>query len=121
MAALKKEELACVYAALVMMDDDIAVTGDKIATLLKAANVTIEPFWPSLFARALEGIDAKDLLNTIGSAAPVGGGGGAAPAAATSAAPAAGGKEAAPAKKEEKKKEEEVEEGDDDMGLSLFD
>ena len=107
-----KAELACVYSALILADDDVAVTGEKISTILKAANVEVEPYWPGLFAKALEGVNVKDLITNIGS------GVGAAPAAA--AAPAAG---AAPAeaKKEEKKKEEEPEESDDDMGFGLFD
>lgn len=82
---------------------------------MKAANVDVEPYWPGLFAKALEGVNIKDLITNIGSgvgAAP--GGGGAAPAAAAAAAPAA-------AAKEEKKKESEPEESDDDMGLGLFD
>lgn len=57
--------------------------GEKIATLLKAANVDVEPYWPGLFAKALEGVDVKNLISNIGSgvgAAP--GAGGAAPAAA---------------------------------------
>lgn len=53
------QELACVYAALILQDDDVAITGDKIATLLKAAHVEVEPFWPGLFAKALEGVDVK--------------------------------------------------------------
>lgn len=108
------DELACVYAALMLQDDEVAVTAEKIQTVLKAANVNVEPYWPGLFAKALEGVDVKALISNVGS------GVGAAPAAG---APAAGG--AAPAaaadKKEEKKKEEEEEEEDDDMGFGLFD
>lgn len=89
--------------------------GEKIQTILKAANVDVEPYWPGLFAKALEGVNIKELITNIGSGvgsgAPAGG-------AAQSAAPAAAA--AAPAK-EEKKKESEPEESDDDMGLGLFD
>lgn len=56
---------------------------EKISTILKAANVDIEPYWPGLFAKALEGINVKDLITNIGSG--VGTGGGAAPAAAVPA------------------------------------
>lgn len=79
---------------------------------MKAANVDVEPYWPSLFAKALEGINVKDLITNIGS------GVGAAPAAgaAAAAAPVA----AVAEKKEEKKKEESEEEEDDDMGFGRF-
>ncbi|KAF6206986.1 hypothetical protein GE061_018223 [Apolygus lucorum] len=114
---MSKAELACVYSALILIDDDVAVTGEKIQTILKAAAVDIEPYWPGLFAKALEGINPKDLITSIGSG--VGSGapaaGGAAPAAA------AGGAAPAEAKKEEKKKVESDPESDDDMGFGLFD
>lgn len=74
----------------------------------------VEPYWPGLFAKALEGVNIKELITKIGSgvgAAPAGG----------AAAPAAGAPAAAAPAKEEKKKEEEPEESDDDMGLGLFD
>ncbi|KAF5307785.1 hypothetical protein FQR65_LT06656 [Abscondita terminalis] len=110
-------ELACVYASLILADDDIAITGEKIQTILKAANVDVEPYWPGLFAKALEGINVKDLITKIGSGAGAAPAGAAAPAAGAPSAAAAS-KEAA---KEEKKKESEPEESDDDMGLGLFD
>merc|ERR1712123_247702 len=108
-------ELACVYAALILADDDVAITPEKIATILKAAGVEVEPYWPGLFAKALESYDLKSLITSVGSgvgAAPAAGGaapaaGGAAPAAEAAAAPA--------------KKEESEEEEDDDMGFGLFD
>ncbi|KAL1497667.1 hypothetical protein ABEB36_008590 [Hypothenemus hampei] len=106
-------ELACVYSALILTDDDIAVTGEKIQTILKAANVDVEPYWPGLFAKALEGINIRELITNIGSGA------GAAPTGApapTGAAPAA----SAPAEAKAKEPEPE-EESDEDMGLGFFD
>ena len=47
----------------------ISVTADKIATILKAAGVSVEPYWPTLFAKALDGIDIGSLLGSLGSAA----------------------------------------------------
>merc|ERR1711953_1177824 len=96
-------ELACTYAALILHDDDIEITADKLAALLKAAKVDVEPFWPSLFAGALKNCDVNDLVTKLGSCF------GGAPAAAGGAAPAEDKKEA--------KKEESEEEEDDDMGF----
>uniref|UniRef100_A0A0A9XUW8 Large ribosomal subunit protein P1 n=1 Tax=Lygus hesperus TaxID=30085 RepID=A0A0A9XUW8_LYGHE len=112
---MSKAELACVYSALILIDDDVAVTGEKIQTILKAAGVDIEPYWPGLFAKALEGINPKDLISSIGS------GVGAGAPAVGGAAPAAAAAPAAEAKKEEKKKVESDPESDDDMGFGLFD
>merc|ERR1711936_1310388 len=110
---MSNSELACVYAALILADDDVTVTGEKIETILKAAGVEVEPYWPGLFAKALESCDLKTLITTVGSGVGSAPAAGAAPAAAGGAAPAA---EEAPAKKEESEEEE-----DDDMGFGLFD
>merc|ERR1711977_691003 len=90
-------ELASTYAALILADDGLEITSEKILAITSAAKVEVEPIWATLLAKALEGKDVKDLLSNVG--------GGAAPAA-----------------EEEKKEEkaEEKEESDDDMGFGLF-
>merc|ERR1712002_1231051 len=112
MADVSVSELACVYSALILHDDDIDITGDKIATIISAAGVSVEAFWPGLFAKALQGRNISDLIFNVGSAPAAG----AAPAAAD--APAAA---AVEEKKEEKKAESSDEGSDDDMGFGLFD
>merc|ERR1712063_63646 len=107
-------ELACTYAALILNDDDVEITGDKITAILKAANVEFEPFWPSLFAGALKDVDVRSLIANIGS------GVGSGPAAGGAAA-AGGDAGAAEAPAEEAKKAESSSEEDDDMGFGLFD
>merc|ERR1712107_559221 len=99
---MSTSELACSYAALILADDDVTVTGEKLTTILKAAGVDFEPYWPGLFANALESCDLKALITNVGS------GVGAAPAAGGAAAPAGDAPaEAGAAKKEEKVEEEE--------------
>ena len=58
--------LACVYAALILADYDVAITPEKITTILKAAGVEVEPYWRGLFAKALESCDLKTLITTVG-------------------------------------------------------
>jgi len=109
-------ELAVSYAALILADDNVDITAEKLQSLLKAANVQdVEPIWTTLFSKALEGKDVKDLLLNVGSGA----GAAAAPSGAGAGAGAPGGG-AAPEEKEEKEEEPE-EESDEDMGFGLFD
>ncbi|KAK5992203.1 60S acidic ribosomal protein P1 [Cladobotryum mycophilum] len=104
-------EQASSYAALILADDGVEITADKLTSLINAAKIeNVEPIWATIFAKALEGKDVKDLLVNVGS------GGGAAPAAGGAAA-AGGATEAAV----EEEKEEEKEESDEDMGFGLFD
>ncbi|GAB2217507.1 hypothetical protein Droror1_Dr00000702 [Drosera rotundifolia] len=108
-------ELACTYACLLLWDDGIPITAEKISTVVKAAGVNAEAFWPSLFAKLVEKRNIEDLIMNVGA------GGGGVPVA-VAAAPA-GGAAAAPAAEEKKEeKKEEKEESDEDMSMfSLFD
>ena len=90
------DELCCSYAALMLHDDGLEITAEKISAIVKASKNEVEPYWPMLFAKALKGADVGELLSNIGSAGPAAG-----PAAAGPAA-------AAEEVKEEKKEEAEV-------------
>jgi len=104
------DELATSYAALILHDEGLAITADQMLALTKAANINVQKFWPTLFAKALQGKDVDALLSSTGGAA-------AAPAAAGGAA-AAGDAPAAEVKEE--KKEEVKESSDEEMGMGLF-
>ena len=110
---MSNSELAVSYAALILADDDVPITAEKLQTLTKAAGVEVEPIWTSLFAKALEGKDVKDMLTNVGA--------GGAPAAAGGAPAAAGGDAGSGAAAAAEEKVEEKEESDDDMGFGLFD
>ncbi|KAL3524460.1 hypothetical protein ACH5RR_017294 [Cinchona calisaya] len=107
---MSSSEIACTYACLILHDDAIPITAEKIAAVLKAANVTVESYWPNLFAKLCEKkhIEGLILNATIGGA-----GSGSVPVAAADTAPAT----------EEKKKEEtkEEESEDEEEMFSLFD
>lgn len=90
---------------------------EKIEKLIKAAKVDVEPFWPGLFAKALEGHSLESLIQSAG--AP-GAGGAAAPAAGGGGAPAAGGGDEAKEEEKKEEKKDESEESDDDMGFGEF-
>jgi len=106
-------DLATSYAALILADEGLEITAEKIIALTSAASVEVEPIWASLLAKALEGKNVKELLSNIGA--------GGAPATGAAPAAAAGGAAPEAAAKEEEKKEEEKEESDEDMGFGLFD
>eukprot|EP00038_Savillea_parva_P023730 m.42186 g.42186 ORF g.42186 m.42186 type:complete len:112 (+) comp6237_c1_seq1:193-528(+) len=107
------DEVGCAYAALVLADEGLEVSAEKLQAVLDAANVSVEGYWPGLFAKAVEGNNIKEMLSNIGAGG--GGGGGAAPAAG-----GGGGGDAAPAA-EEKKEEAKEESEEEDMDFGLFD
>ena len=100
------DELSCVYAALILQDEQMEVTTEKLQKLLSVTGNKVEPYWPSLFSKAMKGVNVMNLVSqSSASSAPV--------QATTVAAPV-----------EEKKKEPEKEapkEEDAPAVNSLFD
>ncbi|GIY71180.1 hypothetical protein CEXT_791221 [Caerostris extrusa] len=111
---ISTDETACIYAALILQDDDIAITAEKISTILKAAGVNVEPYWPTLFTKALVDVNMKQMITNVGTGA-----GGA--ASASAGVTTAGGEASATAEESNEEKEESDAESDDDMGFGLFD
>ncbi|XP_052826123.1 60S acidic ribosomal protein P1-like [Octopus bimaculoides] len=81
--------------------DQVTVAADKITMILKAADVSVEPYWPSLFAHALDDVDIKVIISNVSSMA----------------AASAGDVAAVPTKEEKKEMKEESEESNDDTGF----
>jgi len=78
-----KDELAVSYAALMLHDDGLEITSEKLAKVCKDSGNDVEPYWPMLFAKALKAHKIGDLLSNLGAPAAAG------PAAAGGAGPAA--------------------------------
>merc|ERR1711934_299763 len=100
------DELCCSYAALMLHDDGLEITAEKLNKVIKASGNEVDAYWPVLFAKAMAGVKVDDLLTNIASA----------PAAGPAAAGPAAAVEEAPKEEEAKKEEEEAV----DMG-GLFD
>jgi large subunit ribosomal protein LP1 len=66
-----KAETIVSYAALILADEGIDITPEKLQSLLKAANIEdVEPIWTTLFAKALQGKEVKNILTTVSTSAP---------------------------------------------------
>lgn len=63
-------ETAVSYAALILADEGVEITTDKLQALLKAADVEIEPIWSTIFAKALKDKDIKEVLTSIRTSGP---------------------------------------------------
>ena len=46
----------------------LSPAADNISAILKAASITIDPYWPSLFAKLCQGKDIGAMLSAVGSA-----------------------------------------------------
>ncbi|XP_015080941.1 60S acidic ribosomal protein P1-like [Solanum pennellii] len=108
------DELACTYACLILHDDDIPINAERIGTLIKASNLKVESYWPSLFARLCQKRNIDELIMNVGT--PTCNNDVATPPSTTTDNDASN----APSV-DDKKKEEAKEESDDEAMFSLFD
>merc|ERR1712130_131113 len=106
-------ELACTYASLLLFDENLPIDATKIKSLITAANIEVEPFWPSVFARYLQGKDIGALLANIGGSA-------ASPAAAATGGASADSGSSGAAVEDKKAESESEEPSDDDAFGGLF-
>ena len=80
------DELCVSYAALMLHDDGVEITSEKLTKIIKASGNEVEPYWPMLFTKALKGADIGEMLSNVANAAPAAAAG---PAAAVEEAPVA--------------------------------
>ncbi len=65
----ERAELACVYAGLLLHDDNLEITSNKIQSILDAAGVKVEAYYPEFFAKFMKDADLNSFMNNIGGGA----------------------------------------------------
>eukprot|EP00010_Vexillifera_abyssalis_P009371 CAMPEP_0201546398 /NCGR_PEP_ID=MMETSP0173_2-20130828/2680_1 /ASSEMBLY_ACC=CAM_ASM_000268 /TAXON_ID=218659 /ORGANISM="Vexillifera sp., Strain DIVA3 564/2" /LENGTH=123 /DNA_ID=CAMNT_0047955041 /DNA_START=73 /DNA_END=444 /DNA_ORIENTATION=+ len=106
-SGMDAEKLACSMAAIILHDEKIAVTEDKILAIVEASGVNLPSIWGKIYARGLEGQDLTGLLLSTASA-----GFGGAAAGSSGGAAAAGGDDGAEAGGDDAKADESSSEAD---------
>merc|ERR1712159_145715 len=92
------DELCCSYAALLLHDEGLEITAEKLQAVFKATGNSVDAHWPGLFAKALQSHNIGDMLEKCVASGPA-------------PAQAAGGAAAAEEAPKEEKVEEEVDVG----------
>ena len=64
------DELCCVYAGLLLFDEGMDITADKIQKIIKASGNEVDDYYPEFFAKYLAKADIKSMLTV----APAAGG-----------------------------------------------
>ena len=65
------DELCCVYAGLLLFDEGMDITADKLQKIIKASGNTVDDYYPEFFAKYLAKTDIKSML-TVSPAAGAG-------------------------------------------------
>lgn len=55
-----------VWKVLELTDITYPLQAENISTIVKAAGVTVEPYWPGLFAKLFENKSIADLITNVG-------------------------------------------------------
>ena len=109
------DELCCVYAGLLLFDDGMDITADKIQKIIKASGNEVDGYYPEFFAKYLAKADIKSMLTVTpaaGAAAPA-----EAPHEEKKDDKKGGKKDDKKGGKKEKKEEKPKEEEEEDIGF----
>ncbi|KAF0880227.1 RLA1 protein, partial [Crocuta crocuta] len=108
-------EFISICSALILNDNKVMVTENKISALIKAAEVNLDPFWPGLCVKALANVNIGSVICNAGAGGPAG-------SWCCTSRRSSVSIMAAPAKeKKVEAKKEDSKESDDDMGFGLSD
>ena len=66
------DELCCVYAGLLLFDDGMEITADKIEKIIKASGNEVDGYYPEFFAKYLSKVDIKSMLTVTPAAGAAG-------------------------------------------------
>merc|ERR1712151_693264 len=69
--AATRDQMGCTFATLMLHDMGTEVNAGNMKKVLEAAGLKVAPYWPMLFANALEGKNVGDFLAVSGGSAPV--------------------------------------------------
>ena len=53
---------AIAYACLILADDDLSVTSEKIKQILAAANLYVDSYMPSIYEQALSTMSTRQII-----------------------------------------------------------
>ena len=62
MSADEYNEVCCSYAALMLSDDGVEITKERLDKAIRSSGNQVEALWPQMFANALEKTDINALL-----------------------------------------------------------
>merc|ERR1712100_300785 len=65
-----RDQMGCTFATLMLHDMGTEVNAANMKKVLEAAGLKVAPYWPMLFANALEGKNVGDFLAVGGGSAP---------------------------------------------------
>jgi large subunit ribosomal protein LP1 len=64
--AATRDQMGCTFATLMLHDMGTEVNATNMNKVLTAAGLTVAPYWPMLFANALDGKNVGDFLAVSG-------------------------------------------------------
>ena len=62
MTKAEKDEMIVTNAAIMLHDDGLEISAEKLSKIIKESGNEVEPYWPMLFAKALKGQDIDAML-----------------------------------------------------------